>query len=153
MAVALVEEGVRLREADVDVPILVLSEPTLEEMDLIVAFGLTPTAYRSSFVDLLADVAENATTLPYPVHLKLDTGMHRVGRRSRRSLSRSPERSRQMSDSSCRACSPTSPWLTPMLAFTARQNDALLSFVEALNEEGIHPKLLHAANTAAALRC
>ena len=42
LAVALVEEGVRLREADIDVPILVLSEPTLDEVGLIVAHGLTP---------------------------------------------------------------------------------------------------------------
>lgn len=149
LAVALVEEGVRLREADVDLPILVLSEPTLEEMDLVVAHGLTPTAYRASFIDLLAEVAENATTLPYPVHLKLDTGMHRVGAGPVEAfeIARMIEADHRLvlqgvfthfsvADSDA--------------AFTVRQNHALVSFVEALAEEGIRPRLLHAANTAAA---
>ncbi len=149
LAVAIVEEGVRLREADVDAPILVLSEPTLEEMDLIVTHGLTPTAYRPRFIDQLANVAEHATTLPYPVHLKLDTGMHRVGAgpveafEVARKVDADPRLTLQ------------GVWTHFPVAdsdheYTKRQNVALVHFVEALNEEGIHPRLLHAANTAAA---
>ena len=149
LAVALVEEGVRLREADVDLPILVLSEPTLEEMDLIVAHGLTPTAYRASFIEILAEVAEHATTVPYPVHLKLDTGMHRVGAGPVEAFEIA-----RMIEADTRlvlqgvfthfSVADSDP------AYTARQNDALMSFVEALDEEGIRPRILHAANTAAA---
>ena len=150
LAVALVEEGVRLREADVDVPILVLSEPTLEEIGLIGSHGLTPTAYRSSFVELLADVAQNATTLPYPVHLKLDTGMHRVGAGPVEAfeIARMIEADDRLV---LQGVFTHFPVADSDPAFTARQNDALSSFVEALEEEGIHPRLLHAANTAAAL--
>jgi alanine racemase len=149
LAVALVEEGVRLREADVDVPILVLSEPTLEEMELIVTHGLTPTAYRSSFVDLLAAVAEHATTLPYPVHLKLDTGMHRVGAgpveafEIARKIDADPRLTLQ-------GVFTHFPVADTDQAFTRSQNRSLLQFVEALAEEGIRPRLIHAANTAAA---
>lgn len=149
LAVALVEEGVRLREADVDLPILVLSEPTLEEMDLIVAHGLTPTAYRLSFIDLLAHVAQDATTLPYPVHLKLDTGMHRVGAGPVEAF----EIARKIEADDRLVLQGVFTHFSVAdadAAFTARQNDALVSFVEALNEEGIHPRLLHAANSAAA---
>ena len=149
LAVALVEEGVRLREADVDVPILLLSEPTLDEIDLIVRYGLTPAAYRTSFVDLLADVAENATTLPYPVHVKLDTGMHRVGAppveafEVARRIVADPRLELQ-------GVFTHFPSTDEDAAFTRHQNQALEEFVEALAEEGIEPKLLHAANTAAA---
>jgi len=149
LAVALVEEGVRLRDADVDVPILVLSEPTLEEMPLIVSHGLTPTAYRSSFVDLLAAVAEDATTVPYPVHLKLDTGMHRVGAAPveafeiARKIDADPRLTLQ-------GVFTHFPVADSDHTFTRRQNRALEGFVESLAEEGIVPRLLHAANTAAA---
>lgn len=149
LAVALVEEGVRLREADVDVPILVLSEPTHEEMPLIVSHGLTPTAYRASFVDLLAEVAADATTLPYPVHLKLDTGMHRVGAPPVEAF----EVARRIRDDDRLELQGVFTHFSVAdedRLFTERQDAALARFVEALADEQISPKLLHAANTAAA---
>ncbi|NIP83675.1 MAG: alanine racemase, partial [Actinobacteria bacterium] len=75
LAVALVAEGARLREAGVQGPILLLSEPFPEEISEIVRWELTPTVYRESFVEALAGAAPAG----YPVHLKVDTGMHRVG--------------------------------------------------------------------------
>lgn len=149
LAVALVEEGVRLREADIDAPILVLSEPTLEEMDSIVTHGLTPTAYRSSFIDLLAEVAEHASTLPYPVHLKLDTGMHRVGAAPVEAfeIARKIEADERLT---LQGVFTHFPVADSDREFTLRQERALVEFVAALEEEGIRPKLLHAANTAAA---
>ncbi len=75
VAVALVEEGIRLREAGIDAPVLVLSEPDVGDAAEIVHWGLTPTAYRPEFLSALASVAE----AELEVHLKIDTGMHRVG--------------------------------------------------------------------------
>lgn len=75
LAVALLEEGIRLREADIDAPILLLSEPDLADAGLVADWELTPTVYRPVFLEALAD---HAAKVP-PVHLKLDTGMHRVG--------------------------------------------------------------------------
>lgn len=75
VAVALVEEGVRLREAGFEAPILVLSEPVTTDAAEIVRWGLTPCAYRTEFIRALASVA----TEPLDVHIKIDTGMHRVG--------------------------------------------------------------------------
>lgn len=149
LAVALVEEGIRLREADVDVPILVLSEPTLDEVELVVAYGLTPTAYRVSFVDLLAEVAENATTLPYPVHVKLDTGMHRVGAApvDAYEIVRKIVADARLEFQGVFTHFPVAD---EDPTFTLKQNEALEQFVSALADEGIEPKLLHAANTAAA---
>lgn len=149
LAVALVEEGVRLREADIDIPILVLSEPTLAEVDLIVTHGLTPTAYRSSFVGRLAEAAEEATTVPYPVHLKLDTGMHRVGAPPVEAF----EIARRISEDprlDLQGVYTHFPTADSDPGFTERQDRALTEFVAALAEEGIRPRLLHAANTAAA---
>lgn len=74
LAVALVEEGVRLREAGVSAPILLLSEPEPEAVGDVVRWELTPTAYSAGFVEMLSTTGSKLS-----VHLKVDTGMHRVG--------------------------------------------------------------------------
>ena len=74
LGVALVEEGVRLREAGVEAPILLLSEPSPDAVNDIVKWDLTPTAYSVRFIEALA-----LTGAKFDVHLKIDTGMHRVG--------------------------------------------------------------------------
>jgi alanine racemase len=149
LAVALVEEGVRLREADIDVPILVLSEPSLEEVLPIVTYGLTPTAYRTEFVEQLASVAQSATTLPYPVHLKLDTGMHRVGAPPVEAF----EIARMIDGDDRLVLQGVFTHFSVAdedAEYSLRQNRALMSFVEELETERIRPKVVHAANTAAA---
>ena len=75
LCVALVEEGIELRRAGIDAPILVLSEQPPESAARIIEHRLTPTVYRRAFLDAL--VAERPAGLP--VHLKVDTGMQRVG--------------------------------------------------------------------------
>lgn len=74
LAVALIEEGVRLREAGIEAPILVLSEPGPDAVGDVVEWGLTPSVYSARFVSALGKLG-----VPVSVHLKVDTGMHRVG--------------------------------------------------------------------------
>jgi alanine racemase len=74
LAVALVEEGVRLREAGIETQIMVLSEPHPRDAVEVAKWGLTPTVYSNVFVEALAD-----TGTDFDVHVKVDTGMHRVG--------------------------------------------------------------------------
>lgn len=78
LGVALVEEGVALRAAGITAPILVLSEAPVAAASSLVAHELTPTVYTEAGIDAL-DRAVPATRSRYPVHVKLDTGMHRVG--------------------------------------------------------------------------
>ena len=80
VGVALAEEGITLREAGIDAPILVLSEPAPDAAAAVVAAGLTPVVYTSAGLEHLAKaVAGSGRRDPLPVHLKVDTGMHRVG--------------------------------------------------------------------------
>jgi alanine racemase len=79
LAVALVEEGVSLREAGIDAPILLLSEPPTDAMAEAVARGLVPTVYTRGGIEALSRVVGDGGLLPLDVHLKVDTGMHRVG--------------------------------------------------------------------------
>jgi alanine racemase len=75
LGVALVEEGLGLRAAGIDAPILVLSEvPPGSEAEALEA-GLTPTLYSAGGLERLAAAAPAGTA----VHVKVDTGMHRVG--------------------------------------------------------------------------
>lgn len=75
LGVALVEEGVRLRDAGIQAPVLMLSEfPTGSEADALAA-GLTPTIYSLEGLERL----KSAASAGQSVHLKVDTGMHRVG--------------------------------------------------------------------------
>lgn len=79
VAVALVEEGVQLREAGIDAPVLVLSEPVPAAAETVVAHRLTPVVYTATGIDALAKAVLTHGVRPLDVHLKVDTGMHRVG--------------------------------------------------------------------------
>jgi alanine racemase len=74
LAVALLEEGIRLREAEIETRIIVLSEPDPRDAAEMAKWGLTPTVYSPAFVEALAD-----TGASFDLHVKVDTGMHRVG--------------------------------------------------------------------------
>lgn len=76
LAVALPSEAIRLREADLAAPVLLLSEPPADDAATLIRWGITPTVYRPEFVDALAAAAPAGGA---GVHLKVDTGMHRVG--------------------------------------------------------------------------
>jgi len=78
LGVALVEEGVRLRDAGIDVPILVLGETHPSACKEVVAHRLTPSISTLDAVEALATAAA-AYGERLPVHVVVDTGMHREG--------------------------------------------------------------------------
>ncbi len=79
LAVALPAEGAVLRAAGIDDPVLLLSEPGPDEFDDVVAAGLRPTLYTERGVEETAKAVARAGAPPLAVHVKVDTGMHRVG--------------------------------------------------------------------------
>ncbi|QYG91561.1 alanine racemase [Iamia sp. SCSIO 61187] len=78
LAVALVEEGQALRAAGIDARVLLLSEPPVAGARAVVEAAIEPTVYSAEVIAALAAVAADADR-PQAVHLKVDTGMHRVG--------------------------------------------------------------------------
>ncbi len=78
LAVALVDEGVELRQHEVQGPILLLSECGADAADTALAYGLTPTLYSAEGIEHFARAARRRGQAT-PVHVKVDTGMHRVG--------------------------------------------------------------------------
>lgn len=79
LCVALAQEGIDLRRAGIEAPILVLSEQPPEQLGEVLAAGLTPTVYSTSYIDALAAAIASGAAGSCHVHLKVDTGMQRVG--------------------------------------------------------------------------
>ena len=79
LCVALVQEGVELRRAGIEAPILVLSEQPVDQIGDLVAHGLIATVYSVSYIDALDREVRTRNVVGQELHLKIDTGMNRVG--------------------------------------------------------------------------
>jgi len=78
LAVAFADEGVLLRERGITMPIVVLNADA-DSFDLMVANRLEPEIYSFHSLETFAAAVDHAGEIRYPIHLKLDTGMHRLG--------------------------------------------------------------------------
>ncbi|MDE6483016.1 MAG: bifunctional UDP-N-acetylmuramoyl-tripeptide:D-alanyl-D-alanine ligase/alanine racemase [Rikenellaceae bacterium] len=77
-AVAYADEGVVLREGGITTPIIVLnSEPS--GFAAMIDYSLEPEIYDFESLDLFCDEVRRAAESHYPIHIKFDTGMHRLG--------------------------------------------------------------------------
>lgn len=78
LAVAYAQEGVQLRKAGINSPILVFY-PQTENCEEIIAYDLEPALYSSSFIDVFSSALHLKKKKQYPVHLKCNTGLNRIG--------------------------------------------------------------------------
>lgn len=78
LAVAVIEEGVALRRAGITMPIIVLN-PVTTNYQALFAYGLEPTVFSINELQLLIAEAARYGKIDYPVHIKLETGMRRLG--------------------------------------------------------------------------
>ncbi|MGB1643721.1 MAG: alanine racemase, partial [Ilumatobacteraceae bacterium] len=78
LAVALVHEAVELRHAGIESRILVLSDQPHEQYETLLDANAEAMVYRSESIDALGAVAQQRGVIAR-VHLKVDTGMRRVG--------------------------------------------------------------------------
>jgi len=78
LAVAVVDEAVALRNAGITMPIMVLN-PVTNQCPALFAYNIEPAVFSIDELKLLIDTANREGILNFPVHIKLDTGMHRVG--------------------------------------------------------------------------
>jgi alanine racemase len=153
LAVALVDEGVELRQHDVYGPILLLSECGEEAVDTALSYGLTPTLYS---LEGIAHFSQAARSLGQrtSVHLKVDTGMHRVGAPPAEvpaliaAIEADPLLRLEGLWTHLAAADGES---SEDRAFTLEQLDTFDRLVSELHAAGIDPDVLHAANTAGAI--
>lgn len=79
LSVAYTDEGVELRQAGIKLPIMVLT-PEETSFNQIINYWLEPEIYNFSILDkFIAALSEKQVSTYYPIHIKIDSGMHRLG--------------------------------------------------------------------------
>jgi alanine racemase len=78
LAVAFTDEGVALRKAGISLPIMVMN-PEPVTFDALIDYNLEPELFSFSILQAFEHFLEKEGINSYPVHIKIDTGMHRLG--------------------------------------------------------------------------
>lgn len=78
LAVAVADEGSELRKAGITSSIIIM-DPELTSFKTMFDYGLEPEVYNFHLLDALVKAAEKEGITNFPIHVKLDTGMHRLG--------------------------------------------------------------------------
>ncbi len=150
LAVALAEEGLQLRDAGIDARILVLSEPPVAAIADLLAADLTPTVYREPFIAAL-DAQGQGRGRPVPVHLKVDTGMARVGVPPDHWQARFEQVATAEGVELEGLCTHLARADEPPVDTTSQQLAAFDRAIDQAARVGLHARLTHAANTAGVL--
>ena len=150
LGVATTEEAVALREAGVAGPLFLLSEPPPESTDLLVENDITVTVTTPEFARVLSRTAERLDR-QVPYHLKIDTGMNRIGVRAadvvETALSLRGLPGLVLNGAFTHFATADVPGDWEFDGQVRRFSEAL----EALRTEGVRPRLVHAANSAATI--
>lgn len=153
--VALLEEAVELRDAGVNAPILVMGGYYGGAYEEIVARGVVPVVYDASHLEGLSRAAKQVGR-PVDAHLKIDTGMARLGVRMdglpafTRELARYPE-VRIAGLMTHLACAESDAG-SDGRSYTTEQVERFEQASRLLAKAGTTPSVRHAANSAAVLR-
>lgn len=78
LGVAFSDEGVALRNAGINTPIIVMN-PEVSAFSAMIAYKLEPEIYSINELQAFLNIARKKNLSEYPIHIKLDTGMHRLG--------------------------------------------------------------------------
>lgn len=151
LAVASISEGIELREAGIVAPILSLSLPLKDEIPSLIVNSITPLVFDSEFIDQLNEVAVSMHR-KIPVHLKIDTGMGRVGCM--------PEEAKDLAkkiafteglylEGLCTHLACADSTNPDDVEYTKNQIKKFSFAVEEIKKEGINPGILHCSNSGA----
>ena len=153
LAVASVQEGIELREAGIVAPILCLSLATPDEIPSIIVHSITPLVFDKDFIKKLSSAAKSMHR-SIPVHLKIDTGMGRIGCK--------PEDAVQIAqlinneeglylEGVCTHFAASDSIEKSDIEYTNFQFKRFTNAVENIKKEGINPGIVHCVNSGAVL--
>jgi alanine racemase len=151
LGVSNVAEGVVLREAGISAPILILAEPPQATIPLLLFHSLIPTVFTVGFALAYGEFADlHGRTAPY--HLKINTGMNRIGIRYNEvgEFLHAVGFHRALELQGVFTHFATADE-ADQFEFN-KQMDRFTQALEALHQTGNDPKIIHAANSAAAIR-
>lgn len=77
-SIAFINEGIYLREKGIQTNLLVFN-PSFDDFDELIAYNLEPEVSSMSYLNTLIKYLSTQNITGFPVHIKLDTGMHRAG--------------------------------------------------------------------------
>ena len=145
--VAYVDEGIALRQAGIATPILVLTGFVPEQVEAVMTFNLTPVVSTREQVSALAALPHDEDRAPLAVHVKVDTGMSRLGfpvREIEPAIHRLEDAGGILIEGLMThlACADEDE------VATARQLDLFDEAIMRLETLGVRPSLIHAANSA-----
>jgi alanine racemase len=153
LGVALVTEGTDLRKGGIKAPILLFSQPHPEEIPQITEAGLIPFISDASYASALNEQAA-AEKIKLPVHLKIDTGMGRLGCPEEEALALA----RHIAGCSSLELAGTATHFAVSdsaderdITYTRRQLARFKEAVGAIRNAGIDPGTVHAANSGAVI--
>ncbi|MGB2087982.1 MAG: alanine racemase [Psychroflexus salarius] len=78
LAVAYIEEGVRLRQSGITIPILVFY-PQVEELKQLLTYNLTPSIYNFRYLKKINATLKKEGIEDFQIHIKINTGLNRLG--------------------------------------------------------------------------
>ena len=78
LAVAVADEGAALRKEGITIPIIVMN-PEFSSFNTLFEYNLEPEVYSFRLLNAMIRETERRGIIAYPVHVKIDTGMHRLG--------------------------------------------------------------------------
>jgi len=150
LGVALVEEGRELRDAGIETPILIMSAIFPEQAEAVVSLNLTPVIFSLSVAQALSYAAQKSKKT-ISVHVKIDTGMGRIGI--------SPEAAPEYIASLRKLDGISVQGLMTHFAdadlqdkrFASQQMDRFETLIKTLEAQAITVPMRHAANSAAVL--
>lgn len=154
LAVATAQEGIELREAGIVAPILSLSLPIPEEIPSIIEYDLTPLVVDEDFITELGKQARLMGKTVH-VHLKIDTGMGRIGCDPSETLdiAKTIVKEKNLYLEGCAShFAVADSCLETDIAYTKQQFIQFTKTCEALKAKGIDPGMLHIANSGAILQ-
>jgi alanine racemase len=151
LGVADVSEGAALRKEGISATILLFSQPLPSEIPEIIKNRLSPLVSDGEFIAMLAKTAEEAKT-QLQIHLKIDTGMGRMGC----APAEAPSLARQIAACTSFEYAGTATHLAVSdsaapedRAYTERQIARFKEALEKIRAAGIDPGIVHAANSGA----
>lgn len=146
--VAIPEEGIELRRAGIQAPILVMGGFAPPQADLLLQHDLVPAIFRPDQIDSLSSVAKHRGVRA-TAHLKVDTGMGRLGVPAADVPAFLPRFRQGASIRLTGAFSHLAVADDPVDPFTALQIDRFQEALAALRAAGLSPDEIHLANSAA----
>jgi len=151
LCVALADEAHELRQAKIKAPILIVSEQPATQFEQMLRDDVVATLYNESTINSYAKTASDLGIVG-KVHLKVDTGMHRVGAPVASAMTRCRQIKSLASLQLDGVYTHFAAADLPNHDETAKQVQRFDNVVAELDRESLRPKYVHTSNSAAAMR-